>query len=255
MWPYPRLVAHRGGGTLAPENTIAALRCGLDYGFRAVEFDVMLAKDGVPVVMHDPDLGRTVKGKGKISDLTAQELAAMDAGSWFGKEYAGERVPSYEQFFRFCTEHGIWMNVEIKPVPGFEEQTGRVIAEYTGRFLDGLCGPGVWHGDAANLPLFSSFSLDALMAAKSAVPAIPRAMLFRSVPKNWQDILQQLDAVAIDASHRPLCAEQVAAVKQAGYGVFCYTVNDITLARKLKSWGVDALCTDRIDLLGPEFTE
>ena len=65
MWPYPKVLAHRGGGTQAPENTIAGLACGLAHGFHAVEFDVMLAKDGVPVLMHDPELGRTVSGKGK----------------------------------------------------------------------------------------------------------------------------------------------------------------------------------------------
>ena len=64
MWPYPRILAHRGGGTLAPENTYAGLRCGMAAGFRAIEFDVMLARDGVPVVMHDPGLGRTVRGSG-----------------------------------------------------------------------------------------------------------------------------------------------------------------------------------------------
>ncbi len=255
MWPYPRLVAHRGGGTLAPENTIAALRCGLDHGFRAVEFDVMLCGDGVPVVMHDPELGRTVKGKGRISEFTAQQLTAMEAGSWFGKKYADQRVPTYEQFFRFCMEHAIWMNVEIKPVPGFEEQTGRVVAECTKRFLDELRGPGTWHGDNAKLPLFSSFSFDALMAAKSAAPDIPRAVLLRSVPENWQEILRQLDAVAMDVSYRQLRPDQVDAVKQAGYGLFCYTVNDIALAKKLKSWGVDAICTDRIDLFRPDFWE
>lgn len=255
MWPYPRLVAHRGGGTLAPENTIAALRCGLEHGFRAVEFDVMLSGDGVPVVMHDPDLGRTVKGRGRISDFSAQELTAMDAGTCFGKEFAGERVPTYAQFFRFCTEHAIWMNVELKPVPGFEAETGRVVAEHTRGFLDALRGPGAWHGDIANLPLFSSFSFEALMAAKATAPQIPRAMLFRSMPKNWQEILQELDAVAMDVSYRQLDAEQVQAVKAAGYGLFCYTVNDVGLARKLKSWGVDAICTDRLDLFGPDFWE
>jgi glycerophosphoryl diester phosphodiesterase len=255
MWPYPRLVVHRGGGILAPENTIAALRCGLERGFHAAEFDVMLSGDMIPIVMHDPELGRTIKGKGSISSLTAQQLTAMDAGSWFGKEFAGERVPAYEQFFRFCVDHGIWMNVEIKPAPGFEEATGRVLAENTKRFLDALRGPGSWHGDVAHLPLFSSFSFEALMAAKAAAPEIPRAMLLRSIPKNWQDILRQLDAVAVDVSYRQLQPKQVEEVKAAGYGLSCYTVNDIDLARSLKSWGVDAICTDRVDLFGPDFWE
>jgi len=55
-WPYPRVLAHRGGGKMAPENTLAAMQCGVDYGYRAVEFDVMLSKDGVPVLMHDRSL-------------------------------------------------------------------------------------------------------------------------------------------------------------------------------------------------------
>src|SRR3954465_6157212 len=80
MWPYPTIIAHRGGGTLAPENTLAAMRCGLARGFHAVEFDVMLSQDGVPVVVHDPVLGRTVAGSGNVADHTARQLAAMDAG-------------------------------------------------------------------------------------------------------------------------------------------------------------------------------
>src|SRR3954465_9155458 len=95
MWPYPKILAHRGGGKLAPENTLAAMRCGLAHGFHAVEFDVMLSRDGVPVLMHDPDLGRTVQGAGRISDFSVRELTAMDAGAWFGAEFAGERIPLY----------------------------------------------------------------------------------------------------------------------------------------------------------------
>ena len=66
MWPYPKIVAHRGGGKLAPENTLAAVRCGLSHGFHAVEFDVMLSKDGIPMLMHDPHFGRTVAGAEKV---------------------------------------------------------------------------------------------------------------------------------------------------------------------------------------------
>ena len=62
MWSFPRIIAHRGGGTLAPENTLAALRCGLAHGFRGVEFDVMALPDGALVLMHDTELGRTVSG-------------------------------------------------------------------------------------------------------------------------------------------------------------------------------------------------
>ena len=72
MWPYPKVLAHRGGGGLAPENTLAGIRCGLEHGFHAVEFDVMLSSDGVPILMHDHRLGRTVAGRGDISGFTAE---------------------------------------------------------------------------------------------------------------------------------------------------------------------------------------
>ena len=135
MWIYPTVLAHRGGGTLAPENTLAAMRCGLQHGFHAVEFDVMLAGDGVPVLMHDPQFGRTVRGKGSVPESTAQELAAMDAGAWFAPAFAGEPVPSYEAVVAFCRENAIWMNVEIKPAPSHEVETGRVVGETTRRLF------------------------------------------------------------------------------------------------------------------------
>ena len=91
MWPYPRIVAHRGAGILAPENTLAAMRCGHARGYRGVEFDVMLSQDGVPILMHDPELGRTVKGSGSVADYGAAQLMRMDAGSWFGTAFADER--------------------------------------------------------------------------------------------------------------------------------------------------------------------
>ncbi len=246
MWPYPKIVAHRGGGKLAPENTLAALRCGLAHGFRAVEFDVMLSRDGVPVLMHDPDFGRTVAGSGKVSDCSAQELALRDAGSWFGPAFAGEPVPSFAQAFQFCRSKGIWMNVEIKPAPGFEAETGRVVAKLTRQMLGAEA--------AATAPLFASFSSTALLAAKAAAPEIPRGYLVDTIPGDWRSQLDQLGATALHTNHKNLSSAQAHLVKSAGFGLLCYTVNDPVRAREILSWGVDAFCTDRIDLIGPEFS-
>lgn len=244
MWLFPRIVAHRGGGTLAPENTLAALRCGLAHGFRAVEFDVMLSADSIPILMHDPRFGRTVRGSGSVAGTTAQALAAMDAGAWFGAEFAGEPVPTYVQAIRFCKENGIWMNVEIKPVPGFDVQTGRVVAELTQAWFA--------NDTTAALPLFSSFSFDALMAAKQAAPGIPRGYLTDTIEGDWHDRLQALGATALHTNHKHLTPALAQAVKQAGYGLFCYTVNTPKRAREILGWGVDAFCTDRIDLIAPD---
>ena len=247
MWPYPKIVAHRGGGTLAPENTLAGFRCGLAHGFRAVEFDVMLAGDGVPVLMHDVHFGRTVAGDGNVVDFTAQALGEMDAGSWFGAAFAGERVPTYWQALQFCRQNNIWMNVEIKPVPDFEEETGRVVATQTRQFYaddpDTTCP----------MPLFSSFSLVALGAAKAAAPEFARGCLFDVVPADWRAQLDALSAVALHTNHRHLTAAQTAAIRSAGFGVFCYTVNEVARAREILGWGVDGFCTDRIDVIGPMF--
>jgi len=244
MWIYPKVLAHRGGGSLAPENTLAAFRCGLAHGFRAAEFDVMLSKDSVPVLMHDPEFGRTVRGKGKVCDTTAAVLVQMDAGAWFGSEFAGETVPTYEQVIHFCKENGIWMNVEIKPSPGAEGETGRVVGEVTRRLFDA--------GDV-DLPLFSSFSFETLDAARAAAPGIPRGFLADVIPPDWLDRLRVLEAVALHTNHKHLLPERARAVKQAGYGLFCYTVNTPERAKEILGWGVDAFCTDRIDLIGPDF--
>lgn len=255
MWPYPRVVAHRGGGAFAPENTLAAMRCGFDRGFRAVEFDVMLARDGVPVLMHDTRLGRTVAGNGAVSAYSAAELGRMDAGAWFGAAFAGEPVPRYADVAAYCKANGIWMNVEIKPLPGTGRETGAVVAAVTQDLfaaeIDQVragAGPGL-------LPLFSSFTADALAAARDSAPDIPRGLLVNAVPRDWRARLDALGAVALHANHRTLTKKMAQAVKLAGFGLFCYTVNHPARARKLLGWGVDGFCTDRIDLIEAGFAE
>ena len=243
MWPYPKVIAHRGGGKLAPENTIAAMQCGLDYGFHAVEFDVMLSKDGVPVLMHDPLFGRTISGEGGVATTLAADLLQMDAGSWFAERFIGEPIPSYEEVFRFCQQHEIWMNVEIKPVPGFEKETGQTVAHVSKELLK----------SGGNLPLFSSFSFDALMCAKEEAPGIPRGFLIDQIESGWLSALQDLDAVSLHTNQKYLTASMAAEIKSNGYGLMCYTVNTRERATEICAWGVDAFCTDRIDLIPSDF--
>ena len=248
MWPYSKVIAHRGGGTLSPENTLAAMQCGLDYGFAAVEFDVMLSKDGIPVLMHDPEFGRTIRGTGSVANSTVDELVKMDAGAWFSDQFIGEKVPTYEEVVRFCRAHGIWMNVEIKPAPGFEEETGRVVAEMTAAmFAD------VSVTDLSHLPLFSSFEFPALMAAKQAAPHIPRGFLIDEITPDWRAQLQALGASALHTNHRHLTPLLAKEIKDAGLGLFCYTVNTPERATEILRWGVDAFCTDRLDLIPADF--
>lgn len=240
MWNFPRVLAHRGGGTLAPENTLAALRCGHAYGFRAVEFDVMALSDGSLVLMHDEELGRTVAGQGSVAACTREQLAASDAGSWFSAEFAGEPVPSFEAAADFCLRHRMQMNVEIKPVSGMDVETGRRVAEFCLQLPAGSV-------------LLSSFSVDALRAARAAAPQVPRALLVEAVPADWRAQLDALGALALHPKASLLTAAQAAAVKAAGVGLMVYTVNDPGQARELFAMGVDAICTDRLDLIAPDF--
>jgi glycerophosphoryl diester phosphodiesterase len=240
MWVYPKIIAHRGGGSLAPENTLAALRCGLAYGFHAVEFDVMALDNGDCVLMHDSLCGRTVQAEGTVTRFSAAQLANMDAGSWFSPAFAGEPVPEFAAAIAFCLEHGIWMNAEIKPAPGKEAETGRLVAQ--------MC---------ASLPtgavLLSSFSVTALQSAMEVAPEVPRALLVEQVPPDWLQQLQLLDAHALHVKAAHLTQAQAQAIKKAGIGLFCYTVNDPKEAQRLLAMGVDAFCTDRIDIIPSDF--
>ncbi|TAK91868.1 MAG: glycerophosphodiester phosphodiesterase [Burkholderiaceae bacterium] len=251
-WPYPVICAHRGGGVFAPENTLAGLRCGVAHGFKGVEFDVMLSRDDVPVLMHDPKLGRTVRGTGAVPDYTAAQLHAMDAGAWHSPAHTGERVPLFADVLDYGKQVGLWMNVEIKPVPGFEERTGTIAAQMTAQhYADWLAAP---EQHRAQIPLLSSFSFVALQAAQAAAPQLPRGMLYEQIPADWQAQLQQLGCVSLHCNHKHLTPEMTQAIRAAGYWVFVYTVNEAARARELLGWGVNGMVTDRLDLLPPDFS-
>jgi glycerophosphoryl diester phosphodiesterase len=108
-------------------------------------------------------------------------------------------------------------------------------------------------GQLDRLPLLSSFSFAALEAARRVAPDLPRACLMSEPPPGWEPLARSVEASAIHANHRHLTPALARAVLDAGFGLFCYTVNEPARATELLGWGVEAFCTDRIDLIGPDF--
>ena len=242
-WPYPRVIAHRGGGSCAPENTLAALRAGHGRGFHAVEFDVMLSGDAHPVLIHDDTLDRTTSGHGPVAAMPLATLATLDAGSWYGAGFRGEPLPTFTAAARLCRELGLLANVEIKPSPGLARQTGHIVASQARALWEGADVP----------PLLSSFEEAALQAAQAAAPALPRALIFDAIPADWQARAQGLGCIAIHCNAARLEPSLAGAILGAGYALAAWTVNDLATARRLFSWGVTAVFTDRLDLIGPDF--
>ena len=115
--------------------------------------------------------------------------------------------------------------------------TGRLVAQAAAR---------LWAGSEVP-PLLSSFSRGALLAAATAAPDLPRAWLTETVPDDWASVLEQLGSVALHVDGHLLTRPQASAIKAAGYGLLCYTVNDVASAQRLYQWGVDCLCTDLLD--------
>jgi len=229
-WPYPRIVAHRGGGRLAPENTLAALRLGASRGFRGVEFDVMLAGDATAVLIHDETTERTTGVKGEVPRLAYSELAKLG-------------IPSFEAAARLCRELGLWANVEIKPAKGHERATGEAVAQLA---------RGLWKG-AAVQPVLSSFSIESLEAARLAAPEAALGLLVDEIPAGWEATAARLGCVSVHCNHARLESRLAAKIRAAGYGLLCWTVNEPARVRELLSWGVDCLVTDALEAIAPDF--
>lgn len=248
-WPYPRWVAHRGAGKLAPENTLAAFRLGASHGYRMFECDVKLSADGIPFLMHDATLHRTTDGPVRLGAAASNiggdhpwgALSQLDAGSWHSRAFAGEPLPSFENITRYCLHNAYFLNIEIKPTPGLERQTGEVVANHAAR---------LWQ-DAAVPPLLTSFNPEALEAARAAQPQLPRGLLLDSLWTGWLETALTLECVAIVCNHALWDKSSVTQAKSAGFRTLSYTVNDEWAARRLIDLGTDGIITDRVDLFSP----
>lgn len=237
VWPYPRLFAHRCGGVLAPENTLAGLHTAARLGVPGVEFDVMLSADGTPLLIHDETWERTTDGAGRVADTHDDQLARLDAGTRFDAAFAGERVPTLEMAARLCLELELAANVEIKPAAGYEALTGRIVAAASAQ---------LWSG-AALPPLLSSFSEPALQAAREAAPRLARGFLVGAIPEDWRERMARLECLSMHCDSRSNSLPQLGAIAADGVPIVCYTVNDQLEARRLLAVGVVAVITDCID--------
>ena len=228
----PRLIAHRGASTEAPENTLASFRAAAAAGAGWIEFDVRLSRDGVPVVFHDDMLDARTDGTGPVADRSLDQLRTLDAGSWFGAAWSGERIPTLAEVIRLVRAARLGMNVELKPNPGEEERTARAVSA-TLRAMAHDLGERV---------LLSSFRVAALAASD---PRWRRALLVGDPGSSWEADLQRLGCVSVHPRHDLLTGpDAVARFGRAAGLVVPFTVNDPVRAGTLFAWGVDALFTD-----------
>lgn len=241
-WPYPRWIAHRGAGQLAPENTLAAFRLGARHGYRMFECDVKLSRDDIPFLLHDSTLERTSNGHGTAGDQLWHELAQLDAGHWFSPDFTGEPLPSLETIARFCRDQGYLLNIELKPTPGTELHTGEVVARHAARLWAGACVP----------PLLTSFAPAALQGALATAAHLPRGLLLDALWTGWLDSALSLGCVAVVGKHTLWNAASLAQAQRAGLRCLSYTVNEEKEARRLFALGLDSLITDRVDQFPPQ---
>jgi glycerophosphoryl diester phosphodiesterase len=237
VWPYPRWIAHRGAGKLAPENTLAAFKLGASHGYRMFECDVKLSADGMPFLLHDATLERTTSGQGIAGNLAWAELSTLDAGSSHSETFAAEPLPALETIAAYCLEHRYFLNIEIKPTPGRDAITGSAVAQAAAKW---------WPADAVP-PLLTSFSPEALEAAEAAQPQLPRGLLLDTLWTGWLETALGLGCAAVICNHTLWDESSMLQAKSAGFRCLSYTVNDAAVALRLMALGTDGIITDRVD--------
>ncbi len=241
---FPLLViGHRGAAGHAPENTLAAFRRGLALGADGIECDVHMSRDGELVVIHDATLERTTDGRGRVSDRTLGELKALDAGSWYGPEFAGERVPTLAEVFaevraaEASSARARWCFVELKHgsdrYPGIEEKLVLAIA-----------GSGLLERVAV-----ISFDHGAIATIRAMAPTLRAGVLYDARPVDSVGLALSAGASWIGPSVKWVNGPEVAQARSAGLEVFVWTANDPEGMRRVLELGVTAAGSDYPDRL------
>jgi glycerophosphoryl diester phosphodiesterase len=235
------IIAHRGAPNHAPENTIAAFDSALELGFRHIELDAQLTADGVAVVLHDDALDRTTDGTGPLAAHALAEVRRLDAGSWFGSEFAGEQVPTLEEVLRRYRRRA-YLHLELKST---QEALPRSVAELlvaTGWPVRETPSPeGGWPSSGVTI---SSFHKPQLERMRALLPDVPLAWLVQSITG---DVL----AECVEAGFQLVCprastvtAETVAEAHRLGLQVRAWGLRTLDELRLLAECGVAGTTCD-----------
>ncbi|MGW2178662.1 glycerophosphodiester phosphodiesterase [Streptomyces sp. NPDC001732] len=250
----PVVFAHRGASAYAPENTLAAVDKADELGIDWVENDVQFTEDGVLVVVHDTDLKRTTnveevfpdRTSWAVKDFTAAEIARLDAGSWFGPEFTGARVPTLGQYLDRVERNRQKLLLEIKSpeiYPGIEKATLQVLRQKG--WLD--------RDHVKNRLVVQSFGADSVKKVHQQRPDVTTGFLGTPAVADLPSYAAFTDQ--INPSHTSVSADYVAAVHalKGAHGkplrVNTWTVNDAATATRLAGYGVDGIITNTPDVV------
>lgn len=226
------IISHRGAAALAPENTLAAMRIAFEQGVDFVEADLHLTADGVAVLMHDDTLERTTNGAGPVAGHTLDEIRGLDAGSWFGSAYAGEPVPTLEEFLDELQPTNSRALIELKGYWG-EADVEAAVALLSERYL-------------VDRVAFESFELDNLERLAALAPDYARVMLTRTWDRATLDVAAALNVSAVGARNE-VFAGDFALLDEAralGIGTMVYTLNTAKEWRQARTHEIDLVITD-----------
>lgn len=234
-------IAHRGASAYAPENTLAALRTAIEMHCDLAEVDVQRTRDGVLVLVHDTELGRTTGSNRKVADVTYDELARLDAGSWFSPVYAGERIPTLEQALDVLDGTGTGLLIEVKHpgrYPGIAADIARTLHLRRGYVESAV---------AAGQLVVQSFDHGVMREFARIAPRVPVGLL-------GHPPLHRLPSLAtwathVNPRHRRATPAYVDAVHAAGMGCLVWTADRAADLQRALACGVDGVITNRPDVL------
>ena len=212
-------------------------------GCKWVEFDVRLTADGELILLHDDRLERTTNGRGHARELTLAAIRRFDAGAWFDPLFVGEPVPTLYEAIASMAELGLGANIELKSEPGTRSPRREQQSKFSRSWPTHLPAP-----------LVSSFSDQAIEAARDHAPDVPRGLLIRSVTAARQRRAADFGCMTINVDHQYLRPAIVTRLREAGYFVMAYTVNDAVRANELLRWGVSSVFSDFPNIMNSAVT-
>lgn len=228
-----KIIAHRGLSSLAPENTLAAISLAAKAGIQWVEIDAIALSDGSIVMWHDNSVDRCSDGAGAMSTHTKESITTLDCGSWFSPQYAGEKMATIEQAIDHIQALGLGLNLEFKLYQNSAQTVVAPVLNYLNE-----------HWQDFDKLIISSFDQEALTYCYETNPHLKLGKLYESIPDNWLEQMQSINAISCHCYYKPLTQQQVSALKEHNYAVYCYTANDPALVEEHWDWGIDAIFTD-----------